>query len=96
MSNVLVKQVPSYADSKNERHASKLLALISEQKIQVRGIIQTAHEKKFGKAPNGVIPVADVISLAIDNAKEIAECVGKFDRAIKKERAAGEKVQNQS
>lgn len=88
--NPLVKPVAAFQTSDGKTHPSKLVALSEEQKIAVRGLIHSKYEEKFGfPLKNGNLATSEMIAVVLHSAKEIAECVAKFDRAIKKEQSKG-------
>lgn len=84
----LVKQVPSYQSIDGNLHPNKLNALLANQRIEIRGLIQS--QKKDNGA--GTLTVNDAVLIVLDNAEEMAKVVRKYRRAIKKERETGLKA----
>jgi len=79
-----LKQVPSYQTSDGTLHASKLTALIHEQKIEVRGIIQSG----LGGVPlrNGHVTTAEAVQIILENSDKLAKINSIYKQAINRER----------
>jgi len=82
-----IKQVPSFKDSTNTLHTSKLAALIAEQKIAVRGVIQSGYNGMPIK--NGTLTVGDAVAIALEKSDSLDKIVRQFNKAINRERAKG-------
>ncbi len=83
----MIKKVPSFKDSAGTLHESQLLALIAEQKIELRGIIQGGPGGVQIK--NGTLSVMDAVAIMIENGSQIAERCRYYRQAIKREREKG-------
>jgi hypothetical protein len=82
--------VPCYVDSANNTHQSKLEFLMAERNLAMRGVIQS--DPNCGK--NVAFTPAQVVKLALDNSKAIADVANTFEKAIRKERAKANPVIN--
>lgn len=79
---IKIKTIPCFVDSANEKHETKLQFLIAEQKIRVRGIIQS-DEKHKGKVNYSSSDLTDIV---VRNAEALQNINREFSAAIKRAR----------
>lgn len=82
------KTVQCFVDGAGNKHESKLQYLISERRIQMRGIVQS--DAQLGK--NASFTATQIADIMISNAAAIADVSRSFNAAIKREREKSEKV----
>lgn len=85
----LVKQVASYRSLDGTLHTSRLTALMENQKIEVRGIIQSGYNGMPIK--NCTLTVTDAVNIALQNVDKLATVIRKYNQAIKRERENGQR-----
>lgn len=74
-----------FTTTDNAFHQSKLGALVHQQRLDLRGVVQS--DDKYGtRAHLTAVEVADVV---VRNADKIAELTRHYSKAIKKERTKG-------
>lgn len=83
----MIQQAVVYKDSAGVSHDTKLQALVSEKKIELRGIVQSGANGVPIK--NGSLTVQDAVAILLEKAGVAASIIKKYDKAINKERAKG-------
>lgn len=82
------KTVQCFVDGAGNKHESKLKYLLSERRIQMRGIVQS--DAQLGNCVS--FNSSQVADIMIANAAAIADVSRSFNAAIKREREKAEKV----
>ena len=79
-----LKQVQSFQTSDGKLHTSRLQALLEEQKIEIRGVIQSdmRGSAKFATS----LTTTDATQIIIDNIDKLVAITRRYDRSIKHER----------
>ena len=79
-----ISKVAVYQDSAGHNHPSRLQALVAEQKIAVRGIIQQGYNGLPLK--KDTLTTYDAVSVILERSEDIVNAVRKYNKAIKLER----------
>jgi hypothetical protein len=80
-----IKSVIGYKASDGGIHQDKLNALVAEQKIELRGLIQQGYNGVPLK--NGTLTVMDAIFIILERSEEIVKVVRKYNHQISRERS---------
>jgi len=85
-----LKQVASFQTSDGQLHASKLQALIREQRLEIRGVIQSGP----GGIPlrNGHVATDEAVQIIIENMDKLSRIAGRYNKSIKHERLKAQTV----
>jgi len=82
-----LKPCPGFKTTDGQFHTSRLQGLLAQQKIDVRGLLQS---HPIGAAlKNGHVPTCDAVQIIIDDADKFADIVRRYRRSIKHERSKG-------
>jgi hypothetical protein len=79
----MIQEIKAFKTSDQKTHESKLMALLHEQDIEIRGILQS--DEDFGKNPTISHQVA--AKNVIRNFDKISKVMAKYKQAINRERA---------